>query len=622
MPIQRWQGFLRSMRRCLVDLSIGSARQPKPRWEQAAVRRRAVLLGGVLLCSGIAVALMASASPAWSVGLLVRLVLLAVLTGWVAAGFLTALMGALVILRGDPVGLSAADADGQMLDPGTRTAIIMPICNEQVARVFAGLRATCESLLATGHAQQFDIFVLSDSSDDTVASEEFGAWRTLRTALGDRLALFYRRRQRRVRRKAGNVADFCRRWGRDYDYFIVLDADSVMSGDCLLRLVKLMARNPRAGILQTAPATDGMDSLHARMQQFGSRMAGRLFAAGMSYWQLGESHYWGHNAILRTDAFLRYCGLAPLPGRGGLSGDILSHDFVEAALMRRAGYEVWMVPDLEGSYEQQPPNLAEELRRDRRWCQGNLMNLRLLAEPGLASAHRWMLAAGALSYLVSPLWLIFLLPVAVAWQADGLSPQALLLFAFSASLLLVPKAIALGLALTDGRAARRGGHARLLVGALLEALWSLLLAPVRMLAHTLFCLAALTGIAIRWQSPPREAEALGLADAMRQFGLFTGLAAAASVCGLLADPAVALWLLPVTLPLFASPWLAALGSREELGRALRRRGLLNTPEEIERPTLLRRTQALARLRVQAAGRVQPTASPGAVPGSLSELRRA
>lgn len=618
MVPQRWSGFWQGLR-------AGKGRQPASGapWQQAAARRRSALRLGVLLAAGIAAALMAGAASEWSAWLFVKLVLLAVLTGWVAAGFLTALMGALVAWRGDPQALSAAQVAGLPLAPGTRTAIIMPICNEQVLRVFAGLRATCESLLQTGHARQFDVFVLSDSSDAATCAEELAAWQSLRAAMDPALRVFYRWRRRRVRRKAGNVADFCRRWGRDYDYFIVLDADSVMSGDCLVGLAKLMDRHPRIGILQTAPATDGIDTLHARIQQFASRMAGRLFTAGMSYWQLGESHYWGHNAILRSEAFIRHCSLARLPGRGGLSGDILSHDFIEAALMRRAGYEVWLVPDLGGSYEQQPPNLAEELRRDRRWCQGNLMNLRLLAEPGLAGAHRWMLFTGALSYLASPLWLVFLLVSALAWQADGLGLQALALFACSASLLLVPKLLAVALIAFKREAARHGGWLRVLSGVLLEAFWSLLLAPVRMAAHTLFCLAALTGIEIRWQSPPREAAVLPLSVALRQFGPFAALAAAASVSGVFADPAVALWLLPVTLPLLASPFLAIVGSREDLGSALRRQGLLCTPEEIAPPALLRRTRVLAHatLHPVTRGQVAPLPVAGSAPAAVIEERR-
>lgn len=189
--------------------------------------------------------------------------------------------------------------------------------------------------------------------------------------------IFYRRRRRRVKRKSGNIDDFCRRWGSQYSYMVVLDADSVMTGDCLCGPVRLMEANPNAGIIQSSPKASGMDTLYARCQQFATRVYGPLFTAGLHFWQLGESHYWGHNAIIRVKPFIEHCALAPLPGEGSFAGSILSHDFVEAALMRRAGWGVWIAYDLPGSYEELPPNLLDELKRDRRWCHGNLMNFRL-----------------------------------------------------------------------------------------------------------------------------------------------------------------------------------------------------------------------------------------------------
>jgi membrane glycosyltransferase len=328
-------------------------------------------------------------------------------------------MGFWVQLRGDPHGLKYQDVLHHPLSADARTAIIMPICNEQVATVFAGLRATCESLAAAGGSRLFDLYVLSDTSDPTLRAAELAAWAELRTTLGGCGRVYYRWRQHRTKRKSGNVADFCRRWGRDYRYMVVLDADSVMTGDALVTLVKLMEAHPDSGIIQTAPQACGLSTIHARAQQFAGRVAGRLFTAGMQYWQLGESHYWGHNAIIRVEPFMKHCALAPLSGRGGLSGDILSHDFVEAALMRRAGYHVWLVHDLPGSYEQQPPNLLEELGRDRRWCQGNLQNARLITEPGLHGVHRAMLLTGALAYLSAPLWLGFVLLGGALWLFGG-----------------------------------------------------------------------------------------------------------------------------------------------------------------------------------------------------------
>ena len=292
----------------------------------------------------------------------------------------------------------------------------MPICNEHVPTVFGGLAATIDSLVSTGESENFDVYVLSDTSDPDIRAAEHAAWSELAGRIAadsdgesPALRVHYRWRQRRVKRKAGNVADFCRRWGAAYRYMVVLDADSVMTGECLTTLVRLMEAHPDAGIIQTAPRAVGHETLHGRVQQFSARAYGPLFTAGMRFWQLGESHYWGHNAILRMAPFMAHCALAPLPGEGPLSGEVMSHDFVEAALMRRAGWKVWVADEIDGSYEQVPPNLLAELQRDRRWCHGNLQNSRLMFEPRLHAVHRTAFLTGVLAYASSPLWLAFLL---------------------------------------------------------------------------------------------------------------------------------------------------------------------------------------------------------------------
>ena len=425
MPAQPWHGFFRGLAAGLAGLlrrQDAAPAAPLAAWERAAITRRRVFLALIALSTTIATALMAQVQPPYQHPALQygQIVLFALLFAWVSAGFFTAVMGFYVMLRGDRHALSRQDVRHDPIRPDARTAIIMPICNEHVSTVFAGLRATCESLANSGAQQLFDVYVLSDTSDPDIRSAEIKAWGELRETLGDNARIYYRWRQRRTKRKAGNVADFCRRWGRNYRYMVVLDADSVMSGDCLVNLVRLMEANPKAGIIQTAPQAVGHATIHARSQQFASRVTGRLFTLGMAYWQLGESHYWGHNAIIRVEPFMKHCGLAPLPGRGALSGEIMSHDFVEAALMRRAGYHVWLATDLTGSYEQQPPNLLEELQRDRRWCQGNLQNARLIAEPGLHAVHRAMPATGALAYASAPLWLAFVVLGVALWLTGGL----------------------------------------------------------------------------------------------------------------------------------------------------------------------------------------------------------
>ncbi len=568
----------------------------------APAGRRRLLAGMVLGVAALAAVALLHTQPldAGSDGVrLVQVLLFALLFGWVAAGFATALMGFVVLLRGDRQMLSYADVKRQPLGAQARTAVVMPICNEQVDTVFAGLAATAESLVAAGGARLVEFYVLSDSSDPALREAEFAAWQQLRQRLAPHgLQLHYRWRARRTHRKAGNVADFCRRWGARHRYMVVLDADSVMSGESILGLMRLMEAHPRAGIIQSAPVACGLDTVHARMQQFAQRVVGRLFSAGMQFWQLGESHYWGHNAIIRIAPFMAHCGLAPLQGRGGLSGSILSHDFVEAALMRRAGWQVWLVPDLPGSWEQQPPHLLAELQRDRRWCQGNLMNARLIAEPGLHRVHRAMLATGAMAYLSAPLWLAFVALGMLLWL-DGRhllqvqSGPALLLWLLTGTMLLLPRALGVLVVLREGRQHAFGGGLALWLSAALEAGWSALTAPVRMAAHTLFVAVALGGIRLEWRSPPRDAQALRWRDAARPLLPLSALAALALAAVAWREASAALWLAPVALPLVLATPLAVWGARVRPGRALRRAGLLLTPEETHATTELRRAWGVA-----------------------------
>ncbi len=613
MPPRPWRGFWNSMGTALLSganrLLPGGTRTPaRPReamqpWQRTAQRRRLVFALLTFASTAIASWLFSQAQPDYGNVFLEwgQIALFAILSTWVVTGFVTALMGFWVSLFGDSASISAKAVQHHGIDPSARTAIVMPICNEDVATVFAGLRATCESVAATGHAPVFDVFVLSDSNQPDIIAAERAAWAELRAALAGhpqqpQIEVYYRLRQRRTHRKAGNVADFCRRWGRDYRYMVVLDADSVMSGDCIATMVKLMEAHPRAGIIQTASQAVGHATLHARAQQFASRVTGRLFTLGMQFWQLGESHYWGHNAILRVAPFMQHCALAPIPGKGGLCGPIMSHDFVEAALMRRAGYHVWLVSDLEGSYEQQPPDLLSELQRDRRWCQGNLQNARLIAEPGLHRVHRAMFAIGAMSYLSAPLWLAFLTFGTVLWMTGAsiepgwraVPTELRSLWMWTLAMLFMPRV--LGLAAVFLRRAQNGfgGTLPLLGSAVVETAMALLQAPVRMLAHSLFVLVALTGWKLEWKSPPREAAGLSWGQATRRLAPMTLLILVQAI-GLGAIQLGALiWLAPVALPLLLAVPLAVLTSHVALGGWMRERGVLVIPEESRSPAVLRR----------------------------------
>ena len=588
-------------------------------WQRDGRMRRAVLFMLTFVQTAIAGVLTIDSLPMHGDTILERMVLIlfTVLFFWVSAGFWTAMTGFLVLMRGDRHGVATAKAIKRKIDAEEggaaddfRTAIVMPICNEDVSRVFAGLRATYESLAKMEQAAQFDVFVLSDSSDSDVCTAELDAWSSLCRAVGGFGNIFYRRRKRRVKRKNGNIADFCRRWGKNYRYMVVLDADSVMSGECLTSLVDLMEANPHAGIIQTAPRVAGRETLYARIQQFASRAYGPLYTAGLHFWQLGESHYWGHNAIIRVEPFTRHCALAPLPGKGPLSGEILSHDFIEAALIRRAGWTVWIAYDLPGSYEELPPNLLDELQRDRRWCRGNMMNFRLVLERGIHPVYRAVFATGLMAYLSSLLWLTFLVLSTVLLATEKLMPavknvapmplipewqvfhpyHALQLFLVTTGLLVLPKFLAvLRICCKDAR--EFGGIARLMLSMVLELLFSVLSSPIRMLFHSRFVVEAITGTALHWKSPARGDEETTWSEAWKRHGAHTLLGLTWGVAVYLLNPGYLIWLLPVVGALALSIPLSVLSSRVTLGNHLRNLKLFLIPEEGQQPEELRAAEA-------------------------------
>ncbi|PWB32105.1 glucans biosynthesis glucosyltransferase MdoH [Pseudomonas sp. SDI] len=600
---------------------------PKARWRWVGSMRRYILLAlmigqtivagwymkGILPYQGWSFVdldevmhqpLLQTAAQVWPYALQTSiLILFGILFCWVSAGFWTALMGFLELLTGrDKYRISGSSAGNEPIEAGARTALVMPICNEDVARVFAGLRATFESVAATGDLDRFDFFVLSDTNDTDIAVAEQQAWLDVCREAKGFGRIFYRRRRRRVKRKSGNLDDFCRRWGGDYRYMVVLDADSVMSGECLTSLVRLMEANPDAGIIQTAPKASGMDTLYARMQQFATRVYGPLFTAGLHFWQLGESHYWGHNAIIRMKPFIEHCALAPLPGKGAFAGAILSHDFVEAALMRRAGWGVWIAYDLPGSYEELPPNLLDELKRDRRWCHGNLMNFRLFLVKGMHPVHRAVFLTGVMSYLSAPLWFFFLvLSTALLATNTLMEPQyfleprqlyplwpqwhpekAIALFSTTIVLLFLPKLLSIVLIWAKGAKAF-GGRFKVTVSMLLEMLFSMLLAPVRMIFHTRFVLAAFLGWAATWNSPQRDDDSTPWSEAVRRHGPQTLLGVCWALLVWWLNPSFLWWLVPIVGSLMLSIPVSVISSRTNLGLRAKDERLFLIPEEYATP---------------------------------------
>ncbi len=520
---------------------------------------------------------------------------------WISIGFWLALYGFLLRrLGGDPLSLLKRHQSKLAQMPLAPTAIIMPIYNEPIERTLGGLRAVYCSLQASGHIDAFDFYILSDSRDPDIWLAEQAAWYKLCEELGAAGKLFYRRRPLNMHYKSGNVADFFRRWGRNYEYTIVLDADSLMEGETLVTMVRLMECEPNVGILQTSPRLLNGASLFARVQQFGNQFYGPLFSTGLAALQLGEAAYWGHNAIIRSRLFMQHCGLSGLKGPGIFGGSILSHDFVEAAYMGRAGYEVWLEPDLEGTYEESPPTLVDELTRDRRWAKGNLQHLWLMFTPGLRLAHRMAFLNGIMSYCASPLWLTFLILSTfevtrlILWPIDyfpkeyALYPvwpefhpeMAVILATSTVSLLFVPKFLALLDAVLSHRIHRFGGSVRLLAGLLLEILVSILLAPIRMLAHTRYVIEALFNINLRWAGQNRTEET-GWKDAFRNQLPGTLIALGWSGFALWLDEMFFFWSLPVALPLMLASGITVLTGRKSVGEALARKGILNIPEDVK-----------------------------------------
>ena len=512
-------------------------------------------------------------------------------TGTMALAF-AALFGVLLTLHGvgallTVLGLVTARPSPEADGPLPLTAVVMPIYEEDPERVFAALAAMRGALLAEGHGDAFEIFVASDTRDPRKAADEMRAWRRLAIEAGDRLPVFYRRRPANVGKKAGNLAELFVRHEHRYRYAIVLDADSLMGASTMVRMVRRMEAQPKLGLLQASIALRGGETLFARMLQMAHALGGPLLTRGLATWCGPDGNYFGHNAILRVSAFVRCCGLPLLSGAPPLGGPILSHDFVEAALLRRGGFEVRLAPDLTDSYEEPPPTLREYLVRDRRWCQGNLQHLRVVLADGLPARSRTHLLLGAMAYLASPLWLLFTLLAGfvlgdlVLAAGDG-RRWLLGLAAGAFALLLMPRVV--GLLPAIARARAHGGVLRLLTGFLLELVLSVLLAPILMVARTLFVLEIVTGRAVGW-APQRRRSAGALAALDGR----TLLISVAGLFGLaLSTRLPHPWLVwPLAAPCAAAIPLALLLGADPVGRWARRLGLFRVPEEQEPSAIAR-----------------------------------
>lgn len=555
-----------------------------------------------------------------------------------------------------------------------KTAVLMPIYNEEPAQVMARLLAIGEDLKQAGAGGKFDIFVLSDTTNPKIWVKEEKIWLEAKrilecpgfgtenegagesgerdgTAGGAGLHIYYRRRAQNTARKSGNIEDFCNRWGAEYDFMLVLDADSLMTAETIVKMVRLMEANPHAGIIQASPQMVNSTSMFARMQQFAGKVAGPVVGAGLAYWQAGNSNYWGHNAIIRTRAFIDCCGLPKLKGKGPFGGFILSHDFVEAALIARGGWSAWLLPELKGSYEECPPSMIDFAARDRRWCQGNLQHIKVLVSRGLHPVSRVHFLTGIMSYLSSPLWLLFLLaglsmvlfrefiPPQYFGQTYSLFPNwpvfdkygTIGLFVLSMAMLLVPKFLGLAVYLRDngGRAdggddrerrcmagveevrreagiagERRGGECAGSGGVCgrrrtawnagkslgLEIAVSTLMAPVMMLFQSKFVFDILRGKSVGWNAQNRGDEGTSWRTAWQIHKWHTALGAVTALAVWKYAHVLFWWLSPITLGLVLSVPLSVVSSRVSAGRRLKERGWFVIPEETCEPKVLARAK--------------------------------
>jgi membrane glycosyltransferase len=540
------------------------------------------------------------------------LALFVILFAWIALSFASTLGGLVAMARRtDTLGI---DPHAPLPSIESRTALLLPTYNEQVDRVFSRVQAVYESVAATGALAHFDVFILSDTTDPDIFVAEEAAFLALRERLGGTACLFYRHRPKNDAKKAGNIAEWVRRFGGAYQHMIVLDADSLMTGDTLVRLVAAMERNPGAGLIQTFPVMVNATTPFARIQQFAGRLYGPLIAHGLAWWHGADGNYWGHNAIIRTRAFADHAGLPELKGPRPIGGHILSHDFVEAALMRRGGWAIHMAPALGGSFEESPPSLTEYAARDRRWCQGNLQHMGVLPARGLHRLSRLHLLTGIGSYVAAPLWLLFLfVGILIALQAQFIRPEyfpktftlypqwpaqdpirAAWVFAGTMGMLLAPKLLGFLAMLFDG-ATRRGfgGAPRAFTSMLFETLVSGLIAPVMMLIQSASVAGILLGRDSGWQAQRRDDGTLPLRDVLRRYGRHALFGLALAIAAYEVSFSLFAWMTPVILGLILAVPLAQWTASPAAGRRLRRLGLLASPEETAPPSVLLRANELA-----------------------------
>ena len=525
-------------------------------------------------------------------------------TPWAVLGFWNAIIG-LLLLHSPREAMQDVAPFADLPDPAMpvtlKTAIFMTLRNEDPSRAFRRLRLIKQTVDATGFGDRFAYFLLSDTNKDDVAEAEDRLFAEWKAEAGEGAALVYRRRTDNTGFKAGNVRDFLTRWGADYDLMLPLDADSLMDGETIIHHVRIMEANPKLGILQSLVVGMPSQSAFARIFQFGMRQGMRSYTMGQAWWVGDCGPFWGHNALARIAPFRDHCELPVLPGPPPFGGHILSHDQVEATFMRRAGYEVRVMPEEGGSWEENPPTILEFMKRNTRWCQGNLQYFKLLGTKGLYPVSRFQLIWAILMFLGIPAWTL-MLPLAALKPFDGESvanfpvSSALTLYILFTIMNLMPKIAGLiDIMLTPGGTKRYGGTGKFLFAGLSEIVFAWVLGASDTFRTTIFIIGLLFGKSVIWGGQARDAHGVPWDVATSNlwpqtlFGVF--------VVGLMAMTSLefALWSLPLTLGFLIAIPFAVWSADPKLGEKTVKHGLYAIPEEIETPAII------ATLRAQEAG---------------------
>jgi len=566
--------------------------------EDAALARRrwVVFLLNAASLAGLGLVMARVLAPnGWSPPAILFLFLFLAGLPWTLLGFWNSVIGFVIFrLVRDPAAYTNPSIRGLRTDApiASRTAICLTVRHEEVGPVFERLAAMVEDIVAGGLERHFDFHVLSDSSRPEIAAAEEGAFAALAAGFPRAGFLNYRRRAANTGFKAGNLREFAERARHDYDHMIVLDADSLMSAASILRLVRAMEADPRLGILQTLVVGRPSDSAFTRVFQFGMRQSMRTQTAGTAWWQGPAGPYWGHNAIIRLEPFVEHCHLPVLPGQPPLGGPVLSHDQVEAAMMRGAGWDVRVIADEFESWEENPPSLPDFVKRDLRWCQGNMQYLKLLGMTGLKPMGRFQLVNAIMMYMGAPFGMAMLLAgLGMAFvKGDAPFPAhlAFMLYFGMMAIGFAPRILGALDILLRGEARAYGGAVRLLAGSLTDTLFSILLGPVMMVAQALFVVGLVFGRRVFWDAQNRNGRSVPVGEAAR--GLWPQFLVGASLAAALVAvaPGALPWAAPTILPGMLAVPFACLTAGGALGRLMVRLGLCAIPDEHAPAALLRR----------------------------------